>query len=60
MERFWVDGIYKEHKTWQSSSTPTLEKMSNNAISKLKESALDKLSDAMVDYYFWLLMRRAA
>lgn len=26
MERFWVDGIYKEHKTWQSSSTPTLEK----------------------------------
>lgn len=61
MERFLVGGIYKDHKTWTELFHPnTGKKMSNNAISKLKESALDKLSDAMVDYYLWLLARRAA
>lgn len=61
MERFLVGGIYKDHKTWAELFHPdTGKKMSNNAISKLKESALNKLSDAMVDYYLWLLARRAA
>lgn len=60
MEKYVIAGFYKEHKTRAEFFHPvTGKKMSNKAISELKKSALDKLSDAMVDYYKWLILRRA-